>query len=198
MLTKTLHLCCSRLKPPPQTTPQQCQNTLHIPSFKNFNSLYDPTSDSDTFTRFGSGSTSQQTLTTDDVIDTSDSEPEPDLSTVIASRRLTRPASTGRSNSIVDGDEGEKRVGFGAVPTMSPDPYGDFKRSIEEMVAALGIVEKHGRRRSGDHHRRRGELSGAQQRRLQELLLCYLALNGKSAHKYIVGAFAEVIRGLGS
>lgn len=29
--------------------------------------------------------------------------------------------------------------------------------------------------------------------RLHELLLCYLALNPKSAHKFIVGAFADLL-----
>lgn len=113
---------------------------------------------------------------------------------MFASRRLLRPGSTGRSNSIVDGAGEAGPVGFGAVPKLSPDPYGDFKRSMEEMVAAMGLAEEDG----GDHvgQQRRLQLSGAQQMRLQELLLCYLALNRKNAHKYIVGAFSDVLRGL--
>lgn len=212
MRGKGLHLCCSRLKrpPPPQNAPQQSQNTLHVPSdsllcsstaaiFKNFNSLYDPVSvsDSEALTGFGSGSTSQILTTIANEDDLAATDSEPDLSTVFASRRLIRPGSTGQSNSIVDKAGEGGRVGFGAVPKLSPDPYEDFKRSMEEMVAAMGLVEDDGGQQQQHRERRlQKQLSGAQRMRLQELLLCYLALNRKNAHKYIVGAFADVLRGL--
>ncbi|KAG6471350.1 hypothetical protein ZIOFF_068791 [Zingiber officinale] len=109
---------------------------------------------------------------------------ERDLSSAIASRRLL-PASPGRSNSSVDSSAapaafGIRGISAAAVPTYSPDPYGDFRRSMEEMVAALGLDA------AGDHRARR----------LHELLLCYLTLNRKHAHKYIVSAFFDLLLAL--
>jgi uncharacterized protein (TIGR01568 family) len=64
-----------------------------------------------------------------------------------------------------------------AVPTYSPDPHADFLKSMEEMSAALRLDA-----------RRRGDRA-----RLHELLLCYLALNDKRAHRYIVSAFTDLL-----
>lgn len=57
----------------------------------------------------------------------------------------------------------------------SNDPYGNFKRSMEEMVEAYRISELP---------------------RLQELLRCYLALNQKKNHKVIVLAFLDLLADL--
>nr|KYP43331.1 hypothetical protein KK1_035234 [Cajanus cajan] len=64
-----------------------------------------------------------------------------------------------------------------AVATYSPDPYVDFRRSMQEMVEA------------------RPELMDVKSNWniLHELLLCYLALNPKSTHKFILGAFADLL-----
>lgn len=103
------------------------------------------------------------------------------LSSAIASRRFFL-SSPGRSNSIVDSSAHAAAVlGVGAagvaVPTYSPDPHADFLRSMEEMSAALRLDA-----------RRRGDRA-----RLHELLLCYLALNDKRAHRYIVSAFTDLL-----
>uniref|UniRef100_A0A0E0K906 Transcription repressor n=1 Tax=Oryza punctata TaxID=4537 RepID=A0A0E0K906_ORYPU len=107
------------------------------------------------------------------------------LSSAIASRRFFL-SSPGRSNSIVDSSAHGATVGVGvvgvgaagvAVPTYSPDPHADFLRSMEEMVAALRLDA-----------RRRGDRA-----RLHELLLCYLALNDRRAHKYVVSAFTDLL-----
>ncbi|KAJ0974106.1 hypothetical protein J5N97_016071 [Dioscorea zingiberensis] len=182
MLGKSFQLCFSRLKRNSTSTPEQTSNALHVPSssstssssssivFKNFNSLYDPlTTTSESDNTLFNGSTSA-----------SESEPSIDLASAIASRRLF-PSAPGPSNSIVDSASvaiGSSGAASGlAVPTYSPDPYADFRRSMEEMVAALGLG-----------------LAGRAE--LQELLLCYLALNRRHAHKYIVGAFADLLVGL--
>ncbi|RDX64762.1 Transcription repressor OFP12, partial [Mucuna pruriens] len=128
-------------------------------------------------------------------------EPEPaDLATAFASQRFFF-SSPGRSNSIVEStntdcttsssspppppdepvavDDNVKAVfnGSVAVATYSPDPYADFRRSMEEMVEA------------------RPELMDVKSNWhvLHELLLCYLALNPKSTHKFILGAFADLL-----
>ncbi|GFP92309.1 transcription repressor ofp12, partial [Phtheirospermum japonicum] len=69
-----------------------------------------------------------------------------------------------------------RRGGGVAVPTYSPDPFADFRRSMQEMVEAR---EVHDVRESWDY--------------LHELLMCYLSLNPKSTHKFIVGAFADLL-----
>lgn len=106
------------------------------------------------------------------------------LSSAIASRRFFL-SSPGQSNSIVDSSaHAAVSVAVGAagvaVPTYSPDPHADFVRSMEEMAAALRLDA-----------RRRGDRA-----RLHELLLCYLALNDKRAHKYVVSAFTDLLLGL--
>lgn len=63
-----------------------------------------------------------------------------------------------------------------AVHTDSPDPYMDFRRSMQEMVEAGELVDV---KANWDY--------------LQELLLCYLALNPKSTHKFIISAFADLL-----
>ncbi|OEL38227.1 hypothetical protein BAE44_0000747 [Dichanthelium oligosanthes] len=108
---------------------------------------------------------------------------ESGLSSAIASRRFFL-SDPGRSNSIVDSSaHGVAALGLSvgeagvAVPTYSPDPHADFLRSMEEMAAALRLDA-----------RRRGDRA-----RLHELLLCYLALNDRRAHKYVVSAFTDLL-----
>ncbi|RRT51762.1 hypothetical protein B296_00048118 [Ensete ventricosum] len=156
-------------------------------AFKNFNSLYDPGSDTETLAltlssaAAAAGSSFSSSCDAPDDADAGGSCPsERDLSTAIASRRLL-PASPGRSNSIVDSAAVTVGEGAGvAVPTYSPDPYWDFRRSMEEMVAALGLD------------------AGTDRAHLHDLLLCYLALNRKQAHKYIISAFADLLLTLAS
>ncbi|PAN51484.1 hypothetical protein PAHAL_9G597700 [Panicum hallii] len=107
---------------------------------------------------------------------------ESGLSSAIASRRFFL-SSPGRSNSIVDSSAHGAALGLSvgaagvAVPTYSPDPHADFLRSMEEMAAALRLDA-----------RRRDDRA-----RLHELLLCYLALNDRQAHKYVVSAFTDLL-----
>lgn len=54
----------------------------------------------------------------------------------------------------------------------SRDPYKDFRSSMEEVVEARGMMEWDC---------------------LEELLLWYLKMNGKKTHRYIVGAFVDLI-----
>ena len=62
-----------------------------------------------------------------------------------------------------------------AVAVDSEDPYGDFRASMEEMVAAHGL---------------RGWEA------LEELLVWYLRINSKHNHALIVGAFVDLLVGL--
>ena len=147
---------------------------------KNFNSLYDSTSKS-----LSHSSSSLNTTTT---TSEEEEEEEPDYAAAFASHRFFF-SSPGLSNSIIqsttspsiqqpDNNNTKLFNNSVAVPTYSPDPYADFRRSMQEMVEA-----------------REEELVDVKSNWefLHELLLCYLALNPKNTHKFIVGAFADLI-----
>ncbi|XP_010552817.1 PREDICTED: transcription repressor OFP12-like [Tarenaya hassleriana] len=120
------------------------------------------------------------------------SDSEPDLAAAIASQRFFF-SSPGRSNAIIESspsisagssmsvspstsDRHSTAMDGVAVDTYSPDPYADFRRSMEEMVEARGLHD-----------------ARANWEKLHELLLCYLALNPKNAHSFIVRAFADLL-----
>ncbi|KAL4588160.1 hypothetical protein LXL04_001041 [Taraxacum kok-saghyz] len=189
---RNLNLCFSKIKrsqsPPatPPPPPQRHNNHRHRRRhsepvvqnpksnlIKNFNTLYD--------IPHGSDSDDSSIITT-----------APDFSTAIASNRFFF-SSPGRSNSIIESSSPSTSslastsftpehaatgfVGGGvAIPTISPDPYFDFRKSMQEMVEARDLIDV---RANWDY--------------LHELLTCYLDLNPKSAHKFIVGAFADLL-----
>lgn len=183
---RNLHLCLLKIKRPPSSSSPVSQNDHDRPFsaastttlFKNFNSLYDHVDDNDP-------------PATESPTDAA----SVDFAAIFASRRFFF-SSPGRSNSIVDSSPSLSQsqsqslsppesdaepvvlVGGGgvAVPTYSQDPYADFRRSMQEMVEARGFNDV---RYDWEY--------------LQELLLCYLGLNPKNTHKFIAGAFADLI-----
>ncbi|KNA20230.1 hypothetical protein SOVF_054310 [Spinacia oleracea] len=69
----------------------------------------------------------------------------------------------------------ESKVAYKESEVLSMDsnsPYEDFRKSMEEMVEAHGLKDWQG---------------------LEDLLGCYLKINGKHNHGYIVGAFIDLI-----
>ncbi|KAM3299056.1 hypothetical protein ACQJBY_040510 [Aegilops geniculata] len=66
--------------------------------------------------------------------------------------------------------------GATALAIDSADPYGDFRRSMEEMVLSRGGEDDWGW--------------------LEEMLGWYLRANGKKTHGHIVGAFVDLLVGL--
>ncbi|KAK4774990.1 hypothetical protein SAY86_009925 [Trapa natans] len=152
---------------------------------KTFNSLYD--SAASNFTSVIPSSSSSSTLSSDPELSPAYA-PEPDFSAIYASQRFFF-SSPGRSNSIVECPPRPELAAraeieppdpvFGggvAVPTYSPDPYADFRRSMQEMVNARKLFDV---KSDWDC--------------LHELLRCYLSLNPKSTHKFIVGAFSDLL-----
>ncbi|KAK4732360.1 hypothetical protein R3W88_025348 [Solanum pinnatisectum] len=140
---------------------------------KNFNSVFDiPSSDS---------ATTSKSLTNSSIATTEEEDNNtniPDFSNIFASQRFFF-SSPGNSNSIVDFPvENPKEVVTGgvAVQTYSPDPYADFRRSMQEMVEAHELTNVK-----------------ANWGFLHELLLCYLNLNPKHTHKYIIGAYSDLV-----
>ncbi|XVE73113.1 hypothetical protein DITRI_Ditri11bG0091500 [Diplodiscus trichospermus] len=179
--------------------------------FKNYNSLYDNTFDYST----SKSLTHSSSLSSGPDPDP-ESDSEPDFATVFASQRFFF-TSPGSSNSIIEPtassiattpESSDTLVASSccpintanqssndscdnpryehshpttvknsvAVPTFSPNPYMDFRRSMQEMVDARGLIDVK-----------------ANWEYLHELLLCYLALNPKATHKFIIGAFADLL-----
>ena len=184
-IARNLNLCFTKINPPQQdhNRPLPPNSTSTTASFliKNFNTLYSSSH---------SKSSSEDFSSSDSDSDTTVATP-PDFATVFASNRFFF-SSPGRSNSIVESSSssfssssltGNSKspivVGGGIpIPTFSPDPYTDFRRSMQEMVES--------------HNHRITDLRSSWDY-LHELLTCYLALNPKSTHKFIMGAFVDLL-----
>lgn len=176
-LRKNLTLCFTKWKPPlsPQSPSPPFSATPTSTLIKNFNTLYDPT------LRHPSSSSSSSPASA------AEAAADLDLAAAFASQRFFF-SSPGHSNSIIDSappvpatapppEASAPLVDDSvAVPTYSPDPYADFRRSMQEMVEARQLFDVK-----------------SDWEFLHELLLCYLALNPKSTHKFIVGAFADLL-----
>ncbi|KAJ6351252.1 hypothetical protein OIU78_007217 [Salix suchowensis] len=139
---------------------------------KNFNSLYDLSS-APTSKSLSTPSTNSFSSSYSD----SDTESNLDFATILASHRFFF-SSPGRSNSIIESlPEPQTPVNGGvAVKKYSPDPYTDFKHSMQEMIEARELRDV---RANWDY--------------LHELLSCYLELNPKHTHKFIISAFADIV-----
>ncbi|KAK3142666.1 hypothetical protein QOZ80_4BG0349700 [Eleusine coracana subsp. coracana] len=82
-------------------------------------------------------------------------------------------APTAAAPSEKDDDSAAVKTGGAVVVTVeTKDPYGDFRASMAEMVAAHGL-------RDWDA--------------MEELLAWYLKLNARSVHAAIVGAFIDLL-----
>ncbi|OMO80742.1 hypothetical protein CCACVL1_12780 [Corchorus capsularis] len=200
---KNLHLCFStKLKSdnessilPPSPTKQDDATSSRTTStllLKNFNSLYDMSSSASTSK---SAMTASTTTDADDLFVSSESDsdaesPPPDFATIYASQRFFF-SSPGRSNSIVESSadtrpEAESSSSTEEVPAAldggvavkkySPDPYKDFRLSMQEMIEARNLTDV----------KKDWEF-------LHELLLCYLTLNPQNTHKFIINAFADIV-----
>ncbi|OEL29777.1 hypothetical protein BAE44_0009203 [Dichanthelium oligosanthes] len=94
------------------------------------------------------------------------------------SRLFFEPDST---SSIVKKQRGAAAAaafeGATALAIESADPYGDFRRSMEEMVLSHGVNDWGW---------------------LEEMLSWYLRANGKKTHGHIVGAFVDLLVALAS
>lgn len=66
-----------------------------------------------------------------------------------------------------------------AVLTYSPDPYNDFRRSMQEMV-----------------EERLQDYGTVDWDFMEELLFCYLNLNDKKSYRYILSAYSDLVSAL--
>ncbi|KAL6516083.1 hypothetical protein OROGR_019388 [Orobanche gracilis] len=194
-MARTLSFCFTTIEfpsSPENTLPENHSRPFsnHSPSLliKNFNSLYEDSASA------ASAADPDHISTSESEIDTDGGTPE--FSTAVASQRFFF-SSPGRSNSIIDSSSSRASTssssslsaqpnqkesdtvscgGGIAVPRYSPDPFADFRRSMQEMVEARAA---HDVRENWDY--------------LHELLRCYLSLNPKSTHKFIVEAFSDLV-----
>ncbi|KAF5183077.1 Transcription repressor ofp12 [Thalictrum thalictroides] len=160
------------------STMKKLENLNHIPTF------YDLPSSSSTSKSF-TPSTSEF-FSSDSDSDTHITTAAPDLATIFASQRFFI-SSPGLSNSILESIDlkedalppsptfPESIVGGIPMTTYSPDPYIDFRQSMVEMIEANELFNV---KEDWDS--------------IHKLLLCYLALNPKDTHKYIIAAFTDV------
>ncbi|KAK1399059.1 Transcription repressor [Heracleum sosnowskyi] len=196
---KNLQMCFTNIMYPPssssstqspiqeQTQENNNQNPSNISSIliKNFNS-HDP----NIYNHATTLSTSNMPPPSPQPDDTDTTTP--DFATVYKSKRFFF-SSPGHSNSITESatsslsssscsssfperDNGGVVDGGVPIPTLSPDPFLDFRRSMQEMVEARDLVDV---RDNWEY--------------LHDLLTCYLSLNPKSTHKFIVRAFADLL-----
>ncbi|KAL6292002.1 hypothetical protein ACE6H2_000144 [Prunus campanulata] len=181
--------------PRPSTTTTTCTSLL----IKNFNTLYD-------FNLINSSSSKSLTpssFSSADEVHTSSSDSDsdlspPDFATIFASQRFFF-SSPGRSNSITESPHTTTTkpnkphhkttlVTKGVrVRKFSSNPYLDFRRSMEEMLEAN---RDHHMLVGHDHHH---HSTSDDVEYLHELLLCYLSLNPKQAHKDIISAFTDLV-----
>lgn len=89
---------------------------------------------------------------------------------------LGEPSIAADKNKIIstsEDDEHESSNGsFVVIEMETKDPFLEFKESMKEMVEAHGVENLEG---------------------LEELLNCYLRVNGKCNHGYIIGAFVDLL-----
>ncbi|KAL6844221.1 hypothetical protein ACP4OV_025894 [Aristida adscensionis] len=96
------------------------------------------------------------------------------------SRLLFEPESTSSIVSSSNTKPAAAAAAFGGATALaidSADPYGDFRRSMEEMVMSHGASDWGW---------------------LEEMLGWYLSANGKKTHGLIVGAFVDLLVALTS
>ncbi|XP_027343443.1 transcription repressor OFP14 [Abrus precatorius] len=122
-----------------------------------------------------SGSLVEDALTTM----TNTSEEAGSISTTTSTATLNNVSSLSSSDSK-EATEHTLPDNSIALLTYSPSPYEDFKRSMQEMVEA----------------RSRNNLINWDF--MEELLFCYLNLNDKKSHKFILGAFVDLITSMRS
>ncbi|ERM93504.1 hypothetical protein AMTRI_Chr03g148860 [Amborella trichopoda] len=203
-LQKSFFLCIStpkttktRAEKDPKTSPFKTFNSLFDPLAaqrdpKTFNSLFDPlaTTASAKFTNSSDYPPDFTSKSSRSCCSSNFTEIPPNLAVLPTSRRFF--FSPAKSNSLID-DIGivdpplenyqetsparpEILGGAEAVKTHSSDPYIDFRQSMAEMIQSrlvAGLV--------------------MDWVYLKELLSCYLRLNEKDSHKFIMGAFADLV-----
>ncbi|XP_006653379.2 transcription repressor OFP13-like [Oryza brachyantha] len=85
--------------------------------------------------------------------------------------------TAGKNEAAIATEAAVLKGGAVVLTVESEDPYGDFRSSMADMVAAHGLRDWEG---------------------LEELLAWYLKLNGKGVHGVIVGAFIDLLVSLAS
>ncbi|EEF41679.1 transcription repressor OFP16 [Ricinus communis] len=191
-LGKNLHLCFTKIKNPLES---ESPSTSHPLVINNYNSLFEskspPRSSSSSEPDFATVFASQRFFFSspghsNSIIESTPSIVTPtESSNSLVSLKCNATAATPLSDSSTTNQSNRSSLesltpptikDSVAVPTYSPDPYLDFRRSMQEMVEARDFVDV---KENWDY--------------LHELLLCYLALNPKSTHKFIVRAFADLL-----
>ncbi|XP_075496046.1 transcription repressor OFP13-like [Primulina tabacum] len=152
--------------------------------FKTVNSIYlDPAYVVETPESWFTNTSESPSFSTDEFSEENMNSGAEWLETIIRGVRLSERLffEPGGTSSIVKVDEKDQGVlpfkESVALALESSDPYMDFKKSMQEMVESQGLKDWDC---------------------LEELLGWYLKMNGKMNHRYIVGAFVDLLAGLAS
>ncbi|XP_073295984.1 uncharacterized protein [Primulina huaijiensis] len=97
-------------------------------------------------------------------------------SSLITDEACSFPASTAEESEEITEEDRKAADDFIVIFTHSPSPYEDFRRSMQEMVEARVV-----------------QAGKVDWEFLEELLFCYLDLNNKKSHRYILHAFVDLI-----
>jgi len=90
----------------------------------------------------------------------------------LCGEQSTAAAPDKNESAAAEAQAAAVKGGAVVVTVESKDPYGDFRASMAEMVAAHGLRDWEA---------------------LEELLAWYLKLNAKGVHAVIVGAFIDLL-----
>ncbi|KAG7554120.1 Ovate protein family C-terminal [Arabidopsis suecica] len=103
---------------------------------------------------------------------------DPGVTSSILEEIDDKSKSKSKETVAVGGDRGTPIEEISvAVAMESEDPYGDFRRSMEEMVTSHGELAK-------------------DWESLESMLAWYLRMNGRKSHGVIVSAFVDLLSGL--
>ncbi|XP_062104181.1 transcription repressor OFP12-like [Humulus lupulus] len=173
------------------------QDHTHTTSSSSSSSMPIKAFNSSVYDIFASSSNPDHFFSSPDEFCDSDILPPPefDIATVFASPRFFF-SSPGYSNTIIESTtphqaskphpppaiaerktSATRFAGGVEVPKYSVDPLVDFRRSMQEMMEARDVLVDG-----------RTDLEY-----LHELLLCFLALNPKETHKFIISAFTDIV-----
>ncbi|XP_073133704.1 transcription repressor OFP16-like [Henckelia pumila] len=178
ILWKSFNLCFSKFKCLPIIAFAPSPLPIQEQEYHNNSNINNPSS---------SSAVTITTFDTAEIFDDYDMHDDsiPDFSSAFTSHRFFF-STPGSSNSIFDQPRrltapgGVVISGGVAVQKFTTDPYAEFKKSMQEMIEA---------QESTGHD----DVKSCSGEFLHELLLCYLTLNPKHTHKFIVDAFADIV-----
>ncbi|GAB4856302.1 hypothetical protein Ancab_014230 [Ancistrocladus abbreviatus] len=160
---KTVNSACSIDMPAAAETPQSCFTNSSAESPGSFSTMSEEESGSDQIEMVIRGLRSERLFFEPGKSNSIMEEANKTGSSIC---KASRSSKNFGSNDLVPYKESV------VLSMESKDPFVDFRRSMEEMIEAHGLKDWES---------------------LEELLGCFLRVNGKNNHGYIIGAFVDLL-----